>query len=265
MRIARAIFLILVATAVTTSALAQIRIIPREKRDSVSNPPTLSPSDIQFPNGRQIHFGTMAEAEGVQTRRIEWRNNGNETITVTRITTSCGCVRCHCEPQSVEGGKNGTFVICYNPKGEFGVMRNRAFVYTNRSAQIPTVILDIDGTVMASSKQNCDYPHVIGGLLLRNREIVIDASKGEQEVRIACINSGKTALTPQIDPLLSSPMLTLRSTPATLQSGEQGEIIIRYTPTSSAPTAPLRLFIENRNLPPRDREIKITTNLSTRK
>ena len=265
MRIARAILSILVVTAVSTSTLAQIRIIPREKRDSVSNPPTLSPSDIQFPNGRQIHFGTMAEAEGVQTRRIEWRNNGNETITVTRITTSCGCVRCHCEPQSVEGGKSGTFVINYNPKGEFGVMRNRAFVYTNRSAQIPTVILDIDGTVTPSGQQNSDYPHSIGGLLLRNREIVIATDKGEHEVHIACMNGGKTALTPQIDPMLSAATLTLRSNPATLQPGEKGEIIVRYTPTSSAPTAPLRLFIENRNLPPRDREIKIRANLSTRK
>lgn len=265
MRIARAILSILVATTVTTSTLAQIRIIPREKRDSVSNPPTLSPTDIHFPKGRHIHFGTIAEEGGVQSRQVEWHNNGNETITITRITTSCGCVRCHCEPQSVEAGKSGAFVISYNPKGELGVMRNRAFVYTNLSAQIPTLILDIDGTVTASAEQNSDYPHAIGALLLRNREIALEVNNGKQVVRIGCMNSGKTAITPQIDPLLSSSMFTLRSNPTTLQPSEQGEIIVCYTPTENSQAAPLRLFIENRNLPPRNREIKIKTTLSTRK
>ena len=139
-------------------------------------------------------------------------------------------------------------------------MRQRVFIYTDRSTQMPTAILDIKGEVRPSLERTGDYPYPIGALLLRNRTLRFDVgSGGVQTMRIACMNGGKVDLTPSKDNLLSSAALTLSAEPATLRAGEEGEIVIRYTPGVNDNKGPLRLFVENRNLPPRDREIKIIT------
>lgn len=258
MRIVRGIISALVATMVATSAVAQIRIISREKRDSVANPATLQCKDMHFAKGRTIDFGAIKEDGGLQTRSVTWQNRGTKPISITRITTSCGCVRCSYTHTPVEGGKSGSIEIKYAPEGHPGEIRHRTFIYTDLSADMPTAILDIKGNVIASADRSGDYPHAIGYLLLRSREIRIDNDSGRvQTIRVACMNGGKIPLTPRKDALLSSESISLVAEPQTLQAGEEGDLIIRYTPSKSEEKHPLRLFVENRNLPPRDREVKI--------
>ncbi len=261
MRISRAIFSILIATAIFGSTVAQIRIIPREKRDSVANPANLNSREMVFAEGRHLDFGTMAEDGGVVTKRVAWQNCGNEPMVITRITTSCGCVVCDYERKPVENGAHSEISISYNPAKHPGVMRHRVFVYTNRSAEVPTTIIDIEGRVTASANRRGDYPHAVGSLLLRNREIRFDPTdERPQSIRIACMNAGKSVLTPRKDPLLSSEELSLECRPESLQAGEEGFLVIRYTPSGKKQGARPILFIENRNIAPRDREIKIITD-----
>lgn len=260
MRIARDIMMIVVATMVATTVPAQIRIIPREVRDSVANPPTHKCDDMHFVEGHSIDFGTMEEDGGTQTKKIVWRNQSKEPLTITRITTSCGCVRCDYAREAVESENQGEIVITYSPKGHPGTMRHRIFLYTDRSVKMPTAIVDIKGYVKASADRRGDYPHAIGALLLRSREIRFDrAESGVQVIRIACMNGGKRDLSPKKDVLLSSKNISLDSEPITLRAGEEGEIIIRYTPTQGDESKPLRLFVDEQNTPPRNREIKIVT------
>ena len=265
MRIAKVIFSVLATMMVVAPTLAQIRIIPQAKRDSVANPPTLKCEDMLFAEGRTIDFGSMAEDGGNQKRSIRWQNVGKEPIAITRIATSCGCIQCDYENKAVGGGESGEISILYAPKGHPGVMRQRVFIYTDRSAQMPTTILDIKGVVRPSADRSGNYPHTIGALLLRNRTIRFDLDeKRVQTMRLACMNGGKVEITPRKDNLLSSPSLTLVAEPATLRAGEEGEIVISYTPSKDDKRAPLRLFVENGNLPPRDREIKIITKMEKR-
>ena len=260
MRFARAIFTLLVATAVTTSAFAQIRIIPREKRDSVANPPTLQIEDMDFAQGRNIDFGSIAEDGGAKSKRVMWSNKSKEPITITRIATSCGCVRCNYERASIQGGQSSEIVITYHPEGHPGTMRHRIFVYTDRSSQMPTAIVDIKGNVIASANRHGDYQHSIGELLLRQREVRLESmADGTQRARVACMNGGRAALTPSLDTLLSSRSLSLHCEPQVLQPNAEGDIIISYDPAANPRQEVLRLFIENGKLPPRDREIKIVT------
>ena len=260
MRIARGIISILAAMMITAPTFAQIRIISQEKRDSIANPSTLKCNDMHFVDGRSIDFGTMEEDDGNHIRIAKWQNLGTEQLIITRITTSCGCVRCDYSREAIGSGKYGKISITYAPKGHPGVMRQRIFIYTNRSEKVPTAIVEIKGEVRASADRRGDYPHTIGELLLRNRQARIDSdSESAQTIRIACMNGGKRDLTPSKDALLSSPSLTISSEPRVLRAGQEGEIIISYTPTKGERKESLRLFIENRNLAPRDREIKIVT------
>ena len=260
MRSARGIISILVAIMITAPTLAQIRIISQEKRDSVTNPSTLECNDMRFTDGHSIDFGTMEEDGGNHTQTVKWKNLGTEPLIITHVTTSCGCVRCGYSREAVGSGKDATISITYAPKGHPGIMRQRIFIYTNRSEKIPTAIIEIKGVVRASADRRGDYPHPIGELLLRNRQVRID-TESAQTIRIACMNGGKRDLTPSKDALLSSPSLTISAEPKTLRAGQEGEIIITYTPSASGRKEPLRLFIENSNIAPRDREIKIVTEL----
>ena len=100
---------------------------------------------------------------------------------------------------------------------------------------------------------------------MRTREIRFDAdAEGTQTMRIACMNGGTQDLTPSKDAMLSSANITIFSEPKSLSAGEQGEIVVRYTPTANDNNEPLRLFVENRNLPPRDRKIEIITETKKR-
>jgi hypothetical protein len=258
MRIVKGILLILVATFVATSTLAQIHIIPQAKRDSVINPPTLKGENMHFIKGRSVDFGLINEDDGTHKRVLKWQNTGKSQLTITRITTSCGCVRCNYDRQSVGVGEYGEISVIFSPKGHPGVMHQRIFIYTNRSEQMPSAIIDINGEVKASADRSGDYPHAVGRLLLRNRTIHIDSNE-DQTIRIACMNSGNSDIHPEKDALLSSPNITLWSEPKTLGAGCQGEIIISYTPTQNGDAEPLRLYIDNKNIPPRDRKIEIVT------
>jgi hypothetical protein len=128
---------------------------------------------------------------------------------------------------------------------------------------MPTAVVDLKGEVRASTDRRGDYPHPIGALLLRNRQIRID-SEVQQTIRIACMNGGEADLTPSKDNLLSSSTFSLTAEPKTLRAGQEGEIVISYTPTKGGSNEPLRLFIDNRLLAPRDREIKIVTETKNR-
>lgn len=263
MRIARGIILILAAIMISATSLAQIRIIPKEKRDSVTNPATLKCNDMYFAAGRSLDFGTMEEDGGGHTLIAKWQNIGAEPLIITRIATSCGCVRCDYTREAVGSGKDSKISITYYPKGHPGIMRQRIFIYTNRSDQMPTAVVDLKGEVRASTDRRGDYPHPIGALLLRNRQIRID-SEVQQTIRIACMNGGEADLTPSKDNLLSSSAFSLTAEPKTLRAGQEGEIIISYTPTDGGIKEPLRLFINNKLLAPRDREIKIVTETKNR-
>jgi hypothetical protein len=113
-------------------------------------------------------------------------------------------------------------------------MRHRIFVYTDRSTQMPTAILDINGNVVASANRHGDYQHSIGELLLRQREVRLESmADGSQRARIACMNGGKAALIPRIDTLLSSRSLSLRCEPQVLQPNAEGYIVISYDPVAN--------------------------------
>lgn len=252
--------MVLVATMVATSTLAQIRTIPRERRDSVANPATLKSDDMHFAGGHIIDFGSMNEDGGRQMRTLAWQNRSMEPMSITRITTSCGCVRCDYPREVVEGGCCGEITITYAPERHPGTMRHRIFIYTDRSAQMPTAILDVKGFVRAAADRRGDYPHAVGSLLLRSREVLIESGEERvQTIRVACMNGGKEPLTPRADALLSSDCFMLEAEPATLGAGQEGDIVIRYTPAKRETKQPLRLFVENHDLPPRDRELKIVT------
>ena len=236
-------------------ATAQIRTIPQALRDSVNNPTTVSDSPMHFVEGAQFEFGTLNEESAPWTGEARWRNAGESPVVITRITSSCGCLRATFDRKPVVAGEEAVIRLTYHPKGHPGTVYQRLFVYTNRSASRPTAILTLRGVVTPSGKVAATYPQAMGALRLRTKQATLQG--GEQEVRIACANGGQRSLRITADTLLSPRGWQIYTEPRVLQAGAEGDLVIRRM-SDATPKQRVTLYVGGVQLPPRERAVQIT-------
>lgn len=229
----------------------QITIIPQSTIREAANPTIVEGSTICFDNNALISFGTIAEDSGCWQGEIEWHTTDGRKASITRITTSCNCLVADWERRANTATPNGKIGIKYYPKGHAGKVQQRLFVYTTLSADKPSAIVKIVGTVAASEDRSGDYAHEMGTLLLRQRSATLPASGGT--FRIAVMNGGSSPLRITHDERMSLGGIKAHTEPATLQSGQQGDLVIEYKPTQE----PVMLFLKGINAAPRERKIEI--------
>ena len=243
--------------AMMTTAHAQIRIIPRAKIDSARNVATTDVG-MRFVGGATLNFGTIAEDSGAWHGEIEWRNVGEKPITITRISTSCGCLKAESETiePTASGGRN-KLQITYFPRGHAGEVSQRIFIYTDRSGQRPAAVVTLCGRVRATADRSGVYAESCGALLLGRKWIRFEG-EGVQTERIACMNGGCKALKISADTLLTTRGVSVRTEPEILQAGEAGDLVITYEPREDrwSKVRP-RLFLNGLDLAPRERMIEI--------
>lgn len=253
----------LCATVAVTTAEAQIRLIPQVKVDSARNVATTDVG-MRFVSGATTDFGQIAEEGGSWKGSVEWQNESNKTLTITRITTSCGCLQVEFDRATVAGGERGELRLTYDPRGHAGEVAQRIFVYADRSGGRPAAVLTVRGRVRAAADPSGNYPHARGALLLRQTWVRF-SGEGEQTERIACMNSGTKPLKITVDTLLTSRELTVRTEPEVLESGAVGDLVITYTPTAKQPAKQSsalrvwrpRLFLSGVDVAPRERAIEV--------
>ena len=234
---------------------AQIKIIPQQKLDSVVNTPTVKGDNISFEGGSIISFGTINEDDGVWSTAVEWSNKSDKPLVITSTKTSCSCLQAVARRESVASGGRSVVELRYNPKGHPGSVEQRVFVYTNLSTSQPTAVLKVKGEVKPSLNHTADYPYSRGVLLMRRDTIVFEGDKIQVE-RIVCMNNGSRAMRLEADTLLSSRGLKLKTEPEVLAPGQEGDMIISYTPEQDGKKPLwLKLYIQGLALPPRAREI----------
>lgn len=234
------------------SASAQIRIIPQSKIDSVRNPATVASRAMQFKGGNSIMLDTIAEDSGVWKQRLEWQNIGERTLVITRISSSCSCLRAESDRTPVKSGEKGSITLSYNPSGRLGGVHQRVMIYTNLSDERPTAVINLGGYVLPKTNRSGDYPCLRGGLALRRDTLQIELTG---QTRIACMNVGKTALKLTADTLLSSRGVRMYTEPRQLQPGQEGDMIITYRPQGNEMPDFVRLTILGLQLPPRQRTL----------
>lgn len=236
---------------------AQIRLVPRERLDSVRNPQT-HPSELRFPE-RPIEMGTLSESGGVWTTTLRWQNGEQTPVVITAIRTTCGCLKADFSAEPLKRGEWGSIVLKYNPKGHPGAVDQRLFVYTSLSPQRPSAIVRLVGRVEPSADRSGDYAQACGPLLLRQIEIPYT---GEREVRIACMNGGKSPLRITEDRLLPTHGVVVRTEPELLAPAEQGDLVITL-PERPAFRADgtLPILLQGLELPPRMRTLRLKNNV----
>ena len=251
------VILAMCATVAMATAEAQIRLIPQKKIDSARNVATADVG-MRFVAGTTVDFGEIAEEGGAWQGSAEWQNDSDKPLTITRVTTSCGCLKAEAVQTSVAKGERGELRLIYYPQGHAGEVAQRIFIYTDRSAREPAAVLMLCGRVRAAVDPSGRYPHSRGALLLRQTWVRF-TGEGEQTARIACLNSGGKSLKIKTDTLLSSRGVSVRTEPETLAAGEAGDLVISYTP-SMRPKAGAqrpRLFLDGLGVAPRERAIEL--------
>lgn len=247
------------ATVAVATAEAQIRLIPQSKVDSARNVQTTDVG-LRFVAGTMVDFGRIDEDGGAWKTSVECRNVSDKPLTITRITTSCGCLRAEFDRATIAAHEQATLRLTYYPRGHAGAVAQRIFVYTDRSSREPSAVLTLRGDVRAAADQSENYPYARGALLVRQTWVRF-ATEGTQTERVACMNVGRKSLKITADTLLSSREITVRTEPATLEAGATGDLVITYTPsarqTNGGRSVRPRLFLDGLGVAPRERAIEV--------
>lgn len=246
-----------VAVLFALPASAQLQMIDQAKIDSIRNPRTVANMPMRFEEGTTLDMGQMSEDAEPWTREVKWKNHGTSPLVVTKVVTTCGCLKVDYDRWPVSADSVATLSLEYRPKGHPGTVYQRAMIYTNASESSPTAILVVKGDVLPVMNPVEDYPQTCGALRLRTKSVSFQRS-GRQQIALACYNGGREPMRLSTDTLLTSPALRLESEPCELQPMEEGELIITFDPSKAIFISPeMPLYLRGIYLPPRERQLKV--------
>ena len=231
---------------------AQLPIIPREIREA-AKPTTVEGEWLIFEGGTTHTFGTISEDDALWQTNLQWRTKEGRKVTITRIQTTCGCVAAKWDKRLSVNVTEGTIDVKYYPKGHAGKVHQCLFVYTSLSDEKPTAIISLVGTVTPSHDRSGDYKYSAGVLGMRQKSVAVPEGGGE--VRIAVVNCGSTPLRVVHDGRISTPNIKAHTEPETLESSQEGDLVIEYSPDN---TNAVMLYLAGINTPPRERKIEVT-------
>lgn len=239
-----------VITFCGTDAVAQIKIVSRQKIEQIANPQTVADSGMFFPEGQSVDLGSVEESAGILEREIIWENRSDKPISLTKLNSSCSCLSVEAVDRVVAPNERGIIRLIFNPQQRLGGVSYRVLVYSSLSEKTPTAVLNVSGEVLSSCDQSGSYPERCGALRLMSRRVKITAG---ESVRVACMNGGREPLRLEIDAALSSPGIEMRVEPTVLDAGAQGDLVIRYDTAQHKSGQPILLYIRGLQLPPRQR------------
>ena len=234
---------------------AQIQIIPRDKVLDAANP-TIVTSSVSF-SVEVVDFGTIDEMSGVWKGSAKLVNKGRDTVAVTRIKSTCGCLQADMPRRVLLPNEAVEVTLKYYPRGHAGRVAQRVFIYTNEAENSLSAALQLKGVVTASADRADDYPYTRGALRLRQDRVLVEGATKET-LRVACMNGGSTTLHLGVDTLLTTKGLKVRFEPSQLAPKQEGDMVVEFTPTTNSETEVVgRIFMKGLNLPPRQSVVEV--------
>lgn len=233
-----------------------MRIVPRERLDSLANPVLASGVSMRFESER-IDTGTICEDDAPKEYLFRWKNTGDSPIAVTAVRTSCGCAVAKYDKRPVKAGEEGVIRVVYDPKGHPGFFQRRITVYTQQETR-PTAILELTGYATPSSCPAGAYPHAFGPLRLKQRQVTMNGSRRSVEA-IEMLNAGERVLRPHVDAKLLPPYLRVSVVPQEMAPGGKADLEIAFDPAAVDGLLPERVpvIVEGINLPPGQRTVYV--------
>ena len=137
--------LLAVAMVWAQNSMAQIKILPKERIDSIANPP-LAPNAGNVIFERDMIIAEFASGD-TASRTFEYGfiNKGVRPLLISRLVSTCSCAKAEYDKRVIKPGERGVVRLTYSPEGRLGKNLRRVFVYTDENTQ-PSAILRLEAT-----------------------------------------------------------------------------------------------------------------------
>ena len=229
--------LFLLAGSAVSSAQENL-FMSREALDSIMSPRLMQGGD------KVLRFETMVQDFGViyedgSAVRMEYAfvNTSGRQVTITRITTNCGCTVAEVGDSVISPGEKGVIAILFDPHRRSGTVDTNTFIYTSLSNKEPVAKLTLLGNVIDNDEWS-HLPCKMGSLKLKRKEVAFEPVKAgtNPQLRIPCANVGTRPL------CLSSELLpafaSFATEPQEIAPGEEADIIITINGDMLPPNVP---------------------------
>lgn len=140
----RKLAIILAAMAISASGHAQMKILPREKVDSMVRAQQMP----RYWSAGFLHFDRLVHNAGKvpeKAKPIEavfrFSNTGREALKIGRISTSCSCVKAEVNTLFIKPGQSATLRAIYNQKGHTG--RHPRYISIHLAEPVDTVVATV--------------------------------------------------------------------------------------------------------------------------
>ena len=253
MKFFKAILTVHVAVLMTATATAQMRIIPREKVQAVSNPRLSADSASLAFDTRHIVAEPMTEDDAPENFIYRFQNVSDKDVEIVRLVSTCSCASATCHVKSVAPGESAQINVRYNPKGHPGRFERKVFVYT-QAGNNPAAVLRLSVDVSNGADHSTQWPVQMGGIRLRSTSVTFYKDRKAVET-ISFINLSGKALKLECETAFLPPCLTFSS--EKVEDGEEGTIRIAYDPSQPGARESLNLILKGLGLPPSKSSITI--------
>lgn len=243
---------VLAVVLAPTVGCAQIRIIPQEVVQEAATPSRIENVGIAIEGGEVVDLGTLGEGDQPRTLTLWWQNLSGRSAAITRIRSGCGCLVADYDKKAIDNGAKGRITLTFNPKGRIGEVQYHIYLYTTLADTNPSAVIKVVGRVGSKDGKNPKWPHQIGTLQLRTKQV----SAEDRVSRIAVRNGGSTPLVIKHDARLSTRGIKAYTEPQVLQPNEEGFLVVEM-PNEGLKEGPAMLFLGGVNAPPRERMIEI--------
>ena len=248
MNLRRLISAVSVILLAGTPAFSQLRILPREKVESVSNPRLSTDSAVLAFDTRYVVAEPMSEDDAPKTFVYKFSNVGKENIAIDRLVSSCSCASAVSAKKELAPGDFSEIRVTYNPKGHPGRFERKIFVYTQGETD-PAAILRLSVDVSNGADISREWPVQMGPIRLRRQDVTFsEGTKAVEKIRF--INLGDRALQLTCEKAFLPDCLSFRTEPAIVASGEEGMMVISYDPSASELRDNTKVILKGLGLPP---------------
>lgn len=177
-------------------------------------------SEVSFAQSRIIFneiyydFGKL-KTDNLVTHIFEFKNSGNDILTVTEIKSSCGCVVTNLAGRDFQPEEKGEIKVLFKPEYIEGEQEKNIFVYSN-DPDFPVIKLSVIAEIKVAAIVK---PQILYFSKLDKRKKVTVINKLERDLIITSIDAEKNS----IDFKISNADYKM---PITIKANEEVDILV---------------------------------------
>ena len=176
-------------------------------------------------------FGFINEVDGHAEYTFLFFNTGNKPVTISDVTTTCGCTTPHWTKEEILQGDSGRVTASFNPFNRPGPFSKSLKISSNASNG--KMNLHIMGQVRSRPKQaGKDFPANLGLFRLKYKSLNMGriTTEGLSSRDFEIYNDSDASLTLSVDSMKTPEHIQVEFVPIILREKERGVIRIFYDP-----------------------------------